>query len=565
MAPRRPMILDLVAARRGAWRGAISLFVLVALAAAAPGRAGAGVVRFALVVGNNRGDPTSEPLRHAERDAEKMRGVLAELGGIPSENMVLLQGAGADEVRRALDDLEVRFADVLASASRDGAPSDDVSVVFILFYSGHGTSEYLELSGTRLRLRELRERLRDSKATVRLAILDSCYSGAMIRAKGGRRAPAFPLVLDDRFRSEGYAFMTSASENERSQESDELRGSFFTHFLASGLRGVADFSGDGRVTFAEAYRYTYHQTLRRSSLTGAGPQHPHVDYERSGEGELVLTQLERANASLQFPEGSEGNYLPYAPGSGTVVAELSVGPGGSTTLAVPAGDYLLFERQSERILSSSFTLAENETHIVAREAMAPMTLEDYRLKGPLVHILEHRRFSVAPKIGYQAVFDAGVRGQLMAPALLWGMEAVWEGVGVEGLALIVDFLASYGEQDMSFDAGNGSQTLLQLNFGVTAAWVFRWGDVALGLGPRLAGVYIRRDINGDVQADGVSERGPEDAFGVTPSAVVRFGYRPLRWLGLSLEGRVGYLRMTLDGSPRDMAYGAVFFAANFYP
>ena len=542
--------------------------LLVAAFVAMPRPATAEVVRFALILGNNIGDPASEPLRHAERDAEKMQAVLSELGDIPSENMVLLTGADVDGVRAALDDFEQRFARVREDFSGD--PGDEPpSIVFLLFYSGHGTSEYLELAGSQLRLRELRERLRASGATVRLAILDSCYSGAMIRAKGGRRAPSFPLVVDDRFRSEGYAFMTSASEDERSQESDELRGSFFTHFLASGLRGGADFSGDGRVTFAEAYRYTYHQTLRRSALTGAGAQHPHVDYEMSGEGELVLTRLEHANAALHFPAGSDGSYLLYAPGSGTVVAELAVTPGGATTLAVPAGDYLLFERQSGRILSASFTLAENETHIVAREAMAPISAEDYRLKGPLVHVIEPRRFSFAPKIGYQGVFDASVRSELMAPALLYGMEAAWEDVGIEGLALYFDFLASYGEQQMSFANGGGSQTLLQLNFGLTAAWMFRFGDVNLALGPRLAGVYVRRDVSGDT-FDGVvgpnaPARGAEDAFTVSPGAVIRFGYRPLRWLALSLEGRVGYLRMTLDGAPRDMGYGEAFFAASFYP
>ena len=58
---------------------------------------------------------------------------------------------------------------------------------------------------------------------------------------------------------------TAASED--AQESDELRGSFFTHYLVSGLLGAADEDGDGAVTLAEAYDHAYAATLRATSRT----------------------------------------------------------------------------------------------------------------------------------------------------------------------------------------------------------------------------------------------------------------------------------------------------------
>ncbi|HEY3381328.1 MAG TPA: hypothetical protein VGK32_06130 [Vicinamibacterales bacterium] len=39
--------------------------------------------------------------------------------------------------------------------------------------------------------------------------------------------------------------------DEAAQESERLGGSFFTHYLISGMRGAADLSGDGRVTLNE--------------------------------------------------------------------------------------------------------------------------------------------------------------------------------------------------------------------------------------------------------------------------------------------------------------------------
>lgn len=535
--------------------------VLVGIAAitATAGSAPAAVLRYALIVGSNAGEPTSDPLLHAERDAAKVRDVLAELGEVPDTNLVLLQAPTAESVRAALDDFEARFA------ALEPGPTD--TVVFILYYSGHGTSDFLELGGTRLPLAELRERLRESQAGVRLAILDSCFSGAMIRAKGGRRAPSFPLTMDDHFRSEGYAFMTSSSADERSQESDEVRGSFFTHYLTSGLRGGADFSGDGMVTLSEAYRYTYHQTLKQSALTGAGPQHPHFDYEIAGEGELVLSRLTRADASVQFPAGTNGEYLLYAPGSGTVLGEVTVADQPSL-LVVPAGDYLLFERSGPIVLSAAFTVASGEVHVVDRDAMTPLSAEEYRLKGPLVYVVEPSAFALAPKFGYQGVFDATIRSELLAPTLLWGVEGLWQRVGgVSWLTLSFDLLFAVAEQDMGFGGfeGGGSQSLFQLNFGPAALATWRFGDFALSGGPRVAFLYLRRDVKGDVIRDTTVAKGVDDGFTASPQALLRFSYRPVDWFAATLEGRAGWLRLPLNDAPRDAAYGEAFLALEFYP
>ena len=59
------------------------------------------------------------------------------------------------------------------------------------------------------------------------------------------------------------------SAGEDAQESDDIKGSFFTHHLVSALRGAADEDMDGRVVLEEAYRYTYNETLRASNRTPA--------------------------------------------------------------------------------------------------------------------------------------------------------------------------------------------------------------------------------------------------------------------------------------------------------
>ncbi len=185
--------------------------------------------RFAVIVGNNVGDATTSPLRHAQRDASKIGEVLQEIAGFPAKNIEVRLGESADEVREALAQTTERIRTL------ERGPDD--RVVFLFYYSGHGEQGYFATGNSRLPLRELKEYLRNSPADMRIGILDACHSGAIVRAKGGSIAP-IPLSLDDQLTSDGYAILTSSAPSESSHESDEIRGSFFTHALVSGLRAT---------------------------------------------------------------------------------------------------------------------------------------------------------------------------------------------------------------------------------------------------------------------------------------------------------------------------------------
>jgi uncharacterized caspase-like protein len=105
---------------------------------------------------------------------------------------------------------------------------------------------------------------------MRILIVDACRSGSLTRVKGGTPAPPFDVHVRGSDGSEGAAFLTSSAANEDAQESDALQGSFFTHYLVSGLLGAADSDGDRRVSLSEAYAYAYEGTLRASSRSLAG-------------------------------------------------------------------------------------------------------------------------------------------------------------------------------------------------------------------------------------------------------------------------------------------------------
>ncbi len=252
--------------------------------------------RLAVIVGNNNGGPTETPLHYAEEDASKVADVLAQLGDVHADELFLLKGRGRDELKEALS-----RATGMVTAFRQN-PGDRTVLVF--YYSGHSDGDALELGADRVPYSELREWVRDTKADVRVLVLDGCKSGALMQSKGGTKGPAFEINLTDQLDATGEAILTSSAADELALESREIRGSFFTHHFVSGLRGAADASGDGRVTLAEAYQYAFSHTLAATSATGLR-QHPGYDYRLAGKGELVLTEMAQPSASLELPTGFE--------------------------------------------------------------------------------------------------------------------------------------------------------------------------------------------------------------------------------------------------------------------
>jgi hypothetical protein len=257
------------------------------------------IERFALLVGNDTGGEHDAELRYAESDAERMSRVLQDVGGFPPANVTLLRGEDADTVQHTLIALNDR---IRSSVARPGT-----QVVLLVYYSGHADARALHLGSTRLELLVLEQLVRSSAASFRVLVVDACRSGALTRVKGGSPMPAFAVRVDEQLSGEGVVFLTSSSANEDAQESDEIQGSFFTHYFRSGLLGAADDDGDGRITLDEAYRYAHSSTLRASSRTWAGLQHPTFRYELRGQGQLVLSELPRggSHASLSFPAGRD--------------------------------------------------------------------------------------------------------------------------------------------------------------------------------------------------------------------------------------------------------------------
>ncbi|MFT6143882.1 MAG: TM2 domain-containing membrane protein YozV [Myxococcota bacterium] len=302
------------------------------------------VVRRAVVVGANDGGSYFEPLLYAERDAEKMSDVLVELADFKRYDVDYLATPTPEELDEA-------FSAAAAAAYN----ADDT--LFLFYYSGHADEQGLHIAGDVYPWDRLKQAVRDVPADVHLGILDACRSGTVTRIKGA--SVSEPFLPTNRLDAEGEAWISSAADDEDAQESDQLRGSFFTYYLVSGLRGAADDGTDGYVSLNEAYTYAYDRTVSHTSGTGAGTQHPRYAFDIQGNGDLRLTSVSAANASIAFPEGTTGEVVIMSMPDESPVGELSLTGEREVILAVQPGDYRL-RRRHLGVLSETLLTVDSD-------------------------------------------------------------------------------------------------------------------------------------------------------------------------------------------------------------
>lgn len=486
------------------------LLILIILASTAR----AETIRFAVVVGNNAGRGALPPLRYAESDAGKFARVLLELGDVSAEHLQLLQGRAVKDLEQAL----TRVREQVDAVKR----TPEHRAVLLFYFSGHSDGEGLELGGEVLPYSRLKAIIA-GVGDVRVVVVDACRSGAGFREKGGTPAEPFAIKLTDNLQSTGDAYIASSAESEAALESNEVLGSIFTHHFVSGLRGVADASGDRLVTLGEAYRYAYDQTVSRTVLLPAGVQHPTYDYKLAGQGELVLSTLQRATAQLVLPVGTERGVVTDVLRD-QVIAEIATPA--TRELALPAGEYGVRVFKSGQSFGGRISLSEGSRREVKWE--------------------ELRQLSNSVQVAQKGAYVA----QTISESDRWPEERML------GLSLgIVPAVASLGLQAagrIGFDPrlkaglnvavvgahasrGTVSESAIEARLGWRYAW--RFGPVWLGVGGEVGPAFIWQQTGTGVLFSfaGVA----------APRAMVRlFVGGPFV---ITLEGEAGVAFFGLDG------------------
>ncbi len=509
--------------------------------------------RLAILVAHAEGGPDTEPLRFPHIDALKVGAVLTELGGFDPTQLIMLVSPSAAEVEAALATARGRVESARARGSR---------TLLLFYYSGHAAAGDLRLGADRLPMSALRAGLQRSGADVQLAFLDACESGAMTRLKGGHRAPSFVVEVEPDRDARGYVVITSSSALEASQESDELRGSFFTHHLVSGLRGAADRTGDGVVSLEEAYAYAYHRTVAQTAGTRGGTQHPTFTYDLRGNGEVTLTRL-GGRGALLFPTAGEGRYLVYDRGRDLVVGEVDKRAGTPARLSVAPGRYVVKKREPNHLLLQEVAVGPAEQRALDESAFSTVGFEDDVTKGP-AWLGQRRRLErswmLDARVGYQAFFDAPSRRDLFHPSALVGAHVEGRNLVAPGLSVHLD--AALGGAPAVVQVGPYAEALPVDFFiavgGVGLAFDWWFADSArLRAGPQLSGVYLRRDFQDEALPF-------QDLFTISPGAALGADW----WLGdlaLGLTLRTHYLHYATQAEDRSLGFGEAYLSVGYAP
>jgi len=314
-----------------------------------------GIRRFAILVGANDGGPARGKLRFAISDATSLMNVLTSIGSVDRGDSYLLIQPKRDMFIGAFNSIFTKI---------NNSPDRNMKYELIFYYSGHSDEDGILLSDDKIPFVDLKKAIESIPADVRIAILDSCYSGAFTMLKGGQKKP--PFMIDPGYSMKGNAFITSSSIDEVSQESDTIKGSFFTHYLILGLRGAADMTNDRKISLNEAYQYAYRETLFRTEKTAGGAQHPNYNIQMNGTGDVILTDVNRGTAKLTFAEDIEGKISLYGR-QNSLIAEFSKAYGQDVTLSLEKGEYTIIHTESSGLKQANITLKDKPQSISSKD------------------------------------------------------------------------------------------------------------------------------------------------------------------------------------------------------
>ena len=532
-------------------RARASTLILAALVAlgllhAAPAQAA--VRRFAVLVGNNEGAPGMHMLYFAEDDAVKMERVLTTAGGYrPDDVQVLL-----NERRNTVMEAMIRVRDDIARAEASGDET-----LFLFYYSGHADEDKLQLGSTYLPYEILDGMIERSGADVRLAFLDACQSGAMTGTKGGVKAPSFVFDVTERLGASGQVVITSSSSDEASQESDEIGGSYFTHFLISGLLGAADGNDDERVTLEEAYQYVYHETVFRTAGSRTGTQHPTYEWDLAGKGDVVLTDLSAARTTLVFPPGMYGSYAIFDRGQRMFVAEVDM-VGDEQKLSLHPGTYLIQRRYPTHLEVAQVRLDEGSEFRMSDAGFEAVEYEEDVARGTIDKKIRQAnlpRLSMRMNAGVLRAANLAVEQAYLpiVPAAGAGARFTWR----SGSWVAADFTTGTGTSvlsipELQYEVPQSMTTVL---VGAWGGWASRPRRFQAGFGGGVSAVYMRRSFP-ETSLD------PQQLFSVAPGGSAWVGWHPGRF-ELDLELRSYFVPYQLDDVDQWLRFNVLHFSFGY--
>lgn len=247
---------------------------------------------YALVIGIGRYNVQGvKRLPFAKNDAQTIREYLANISGVPRDNI------------HVLTDEQATFIRIIKELGWIRKNATDKSQVFI-YYSGHGVADgahkpYLlphdgepsSIEEMGFSIDQLKKEISRFKTKRVLVALDACYTGeGRSGSIKGQRGVAW---ADDDATPTEAVIINSSTLRESSWDYDQKQHGLFTYFLLKGMRGEApDLNGDGFVDASELYDYIKKEVPRASAKYCPAQQSPIIQGNGNGKGMIVSKRLQ---------------------------------------------------------------------------------------------------------------------------------------------------------------------------------------------------------------------------------------------------------------------------------
>jgi len=421
--------------------------------------------RYAVIIGQNDGGGKYKPLKYAEDDARRFSDLLIDIGGFDRNHVISLLGTDSLQINAALE----KTAEKLI---RNKA---ETSSLFLFYYSGHADETSILLGKSRYSFEALQKQISNFPSRIRIAIFDACQSGVITAFKGGARAD--PFFLQNQPQVKGQVIIASSAANERAQESDALKGSVFSFLWLNGLRGSADLSADRKITLNEAYQYAYRKTVETSALASGEIQHPVYRFSIQGQGDILLTDLEKASGGIIIEKSCVGKFLVLSENYLDVFADFYKDKEVEQFISLAPGRYTIIKAQGRDVVTCQFSINKNRKKLIRKSDFEPVALVQSRLKGLSSSEYQMQEQTIGPLSRFSLGFGTGLLMNRPGQDQVWKRDVMVNLCGFYQVNQNIDFVMELGGliNRKVIDV----QTGLDYVFGLEKGKIGLGGDVGL--------------------------------------------------------------------------------------
>ncbi len=479
-----------------------------------------------VAIASHSGDNSEVPLLFSERDARRVASVFGELGGVEPADSIVLVDPDSDRISQTFKTL----------SNGRVRPGDEL----IVYVSSHMDAQSFHIGVEHFEFTKLFKMAADTGASFKIFILDGCRSGS-VTTKGLSIAGKVRAIRPQRQVAKGELILTSTSADEDALESERLGGSFFTHYLVSGLRGAADANGDGKVSVDEILTFTHDSTVFATAGAPTGSQHPSFKIDMVGAGSTILTkpgEFSHTNATIVISQQRSAVGYLLNRDSGLLETEFSLNHRGK--LVVAPGNYKLRIAGHDGVFEGDLVLAMGDVKILSQIPLSPVSLLTLLRKGQGV---ASRRNTVGAEV-------IGSMPEVNGLACPMGVRAF---TNVEWRSISLSFSLSYiysssTNSNVEFDLHH-----LGLELGVNHSVHF-WG-VALRFGLEVDGIFWFERLR--ARQRGVDTQGNRYAFvfGFDPLIGVDVPLGTNLLFNLSFRGRVLFSKQQPGWFAPELAIG----------